>query len=269
MFYIGPIPKLAPSPALVQTRFQIAEINLASAPRWPRLSLGMKGAAVANLQMALAQLGYLPIAYGRKISPLTPSGVRQAPAASWHWHWQYQTTPATLKALWSRNQYSVVTEGAVMQFQYQNGLTMTGMATPKLFDRISYDMTHNLRNRQGYSYVLVQKHIPETLTLWFDGSTVTSLTNTGIPQSPTPDGTTPVYLRYLSQDMSGVNPWGVPYNDPGVPYVSYFNGGDAIHGFVRAAYGFPQSLGCVELPVQAARIAWNYIHYGTLVTVIN
>ena len=267
MLYFGPA---APPPTIVKANSHVEEKWLAPPLTWPHLSIGSQGAPVANLQMALAQLGYLPVAYGGAILPLTPESVRQAPPASWHWHWQYKTTPATLKALWSRNQYSIVTQGAIMQFQSQNGLSITGQATGKLFAKLSYDMAHKVYNNQGYSYVLVQKSYPETLSLWFDGSVrLSSLTNTGIPQAPTPDGTTPVYLRYYSQDMSGVNPFGVSYNDPGVPYVNYFNGGDAIHGFIRAAYGFPQSLGCVELPISAARIAWDYIHYGTLVTVIN
>ena len=42
--------------------------------------------------------------------------------------------------------------------------------------------------------------------------------------------------------MSGTNPDGSHYIDPGIPDVSYFNGGDALHGFIRASYGFPQSL---------------------------
>ena len=37
--------------------------------------------------------------------------------------------------------------------------------------------------------------------------------------------------------MSGTNPDGSHYSDPGVPWVSYFNGGDALHGFLRASYG--------------------------------
>jgi hypothetical protein len=37
-----------------------------------------------------------------------------------------------------------------------------------------------------------------------------------------------------------------------VYWINYFNGGDAVHGFVRASYGFPQSLGCVELPIPTA-----------------
>lgn len=34
------------------------------------------------------------------------------------------------------------------------------------------------------------------------------------------------------------------------------------------AYGFAQSLGCVELPVAHAAVAWRWIHYGTVVTVL-
>ena len=52
-----------------------------------------------------------------------------------------------------------------------------------------------------------------------------------------------------------------------VPRVSHFQGNDALHGFVRKAYGFPQGVGCVELPLPQARRLWHLIHYGTLVTV--
>ena len=66
--------------------------------------------------------------------------------------------------------------------------------------------------------------------------------------------------------MRGTNPNGTPYADF-VRWVSYFNGGNAVHGFVRSSYGFPQSLGCVELPFATAQVAWPYMHIGTLVTV--
>ena len=56
--------------------------------------------------------------------------------------------------------------------------------------------------------------------------------------------------------MSGTNPDGSHYADP-VTWVSYFNGGDALHQFYRSTYGWPQSLGCVEMTVQRrpARLA--------------
>ncbi len=52
--------------------------------------------------------------------------------------------------------------------------------------------------------------------------------------------------------MTGTDPDGVHYVAPDVPWVNYFNGGDAVHGYPRASYGFPQSNGCVELPIETA-----------------
>jgi lipoprotein-anchoring transpeptidase ErfK/SrfK len=67
--------------------------------------------------------------------------------------------------------------------------------------------------------------------------------------------------------MSGTNPDGSHYEDPGIKWISYFNGGDAIHNFDRASFGTPQSLGCVELPLQASAEVWPYMPIGTLVTI--
>ncbi len=75
-----------------------------------------------------------------------------------------------------------------------------------------------------------------------------------------------MYLRYYFQVMNGTNPDGSKYSDP-VYFVSYFNGGDAVHYFPRGTYGWPQSLGCVELPYTAAEHAYPYLTYGSLVTV--
>ena len=65
----------------------------------------------------------------------------------------------------------------------------------------------------------------------------------------------------------GTNPDGSHYNDPGIKWVSYFNGGDALHAFTRAQYGFPQSLGCVEMMLEPAGQVWPYTPIGTLVHV--
>ena len=99
-------------------------------------------------------------------------------------------------------------------------------------------------------------------------ATFHTLVNTGISVSPTALGTYPVYLRYTTQTMSGTNPDGSHYSDPGIPWVSYFNGGDALHGFIRYSYGYPQSLGCVEMPLASAKTVWPSTPIGTLVTVL-
>ncbi len=66
--------------------------------------------------------------------------------------------------------------------------------------------------------------------------------------------------------MRGTNPDGTKYADP-VQYIAYFNGGDAVHYIPRTSFGYPQSVGCVELPLPAAAQAWSELPYGTLVTV--
>jgi lipoprotein-anchoring transpeptidase ErfK/SrfK len=67
--------------------------------------------------------------------------------------------------------------------------------------------------------------------------------------------------------MSGTNPDGSHYSDPGIPWVSYFHGGDALHGFIRPGYGYPQSDGCVEMPISNAAVVFPLTPLGTLVTV--
>ena len=115
-------------------------------------------------------------------------------------------------------------------------------------------------------YVRVKE--PQLLTLWSAGHTVlTSPGNTGIPSRPTAPGTFQVFEHIASGTMSGVNPDGSHYNDPGIRWISYFNGGDALHAFPRASYGTPQSLGCVELPLASAAKVWPYTPIGTLVTI--
>jgi hypothetical protein len=49
--------------------------------------------------------------------------------------------------------------------------------------------------------------------------------------------------------------------------VAYFRAGEAVHYFPRGAYGYQQSLGCVELPLAQSAYIWPYMTYGTLVTV--
>jgi peptidoglycan hydrolase-like protein with peptidoglycan-binding domain len=182
--------------------------------------------------------------------------------------YRYTATPASLKSLWKPGVYNVLTKGAVMTFQQVSHLNADGVAGPQLWSALLQAQLNNQHNPYPYAYVSVSMHQPEKLTIWSNGKTVLStLVNTGISASPTATGTHPVYLQYKTQTMSGVDPSGQHYSDPGVPWVSYFYGGDAVHGFVRSDYGYPQSLGCVELPLKQAAEAWNYMHLGTLVTV--
>ena len=87
--------------------------------------------------------------------------------------------------------------------------------------------------------------------------------------APTKLGTFAVFEHIPVGTMSGTNPDGSKYHDPGIRWISYFNGGDALHAFNRASFGTPQSLGCVELPLAQAAKVWPYTPIGTLVTIEN
>jgi hypothetical protein len=204
----------------------------------------------------LAGLGYLPL----KWSPLG-------------FAWRWPDIPPQLASLWSPGQYNEVLKGAIWAFQGVVGQQPDGQISPSEIGALlvaANDPGGN-QNPNGYTYSLTQEHTgtptPETLTVWHTGVVVqTTLANTGISTTRTTLGTFPVYIRYQNQVMSGTMRTGKHYADP-VQYVSYFTTGEAIHYFPRSQYGFPQSLGCVEIPIGPAAVIWQYTYIGSLVTV--
>ncbi len=226
----------------------------------------VKPGSVLLLQEILAQLGYLPVTW-TPIGQGPPSPAMYAHGQLGVFSWRWASVPQQLQALWAPGQYTVVTRGAVMAFENAHGMTTDGVASPAVWAALFQALQAGQLDPYPYAYAMVSMASPENLVLWVEGADIySSLANTGIPVSPTQPGTFPVYLRYTFQVMRGTNPDGSTYADP-VSWVSYFNGGDAVHGFVRASYGWPQSLGCVELPPSHAAVVWPYMHIGTLVTV--
>ena len=230
-----------------------------------------QGWSTLRLKQMLAQLGYLPLKWApQSATAMQPDNVATElsamytpPAGSFTWKKGY---PSILTSFWG-GRSSLIMQGAIRAFQSNAGLTMTGVMTPALWRDVVRAAAVGKKNPHGYTYALASKASPETLTVWHNGRVILhTLANTGIPAAPTADGTFPVYLRYSFQIMSGTNPDGSHYSDP-VSWVSYFDGGDAVHYFPRGFYGAPQSLGCVELPYTQAHSVWPYMTYGTLVTV--
>ena len=122
----------------------------------------------------------------------------------------------------------------------------------------------------GSAYIYVSKQSPQRLYL-IDGGKVVfeSPVNTGIRAAPTPDGIFRIFASYPQKTMKGTDPVTLKqYNDPNVPYAMYFDGGRAIHGFYRRGYGYPQSLGCVELPVYKARELYQLVQGGLATEVV-
>ena len=225
-----------------------------------------------RLQQLLAQAGYLPLVWrpsgadvARKPAAEAQAAVK-APGGSFSW--RYDDTPHQLQALWSAGSENTITKGALMKFEDENGLTVDGLPGAAVWHKLIDDAIAGKRLTSGYSYVYVHREVPETLTLWHDGHTVlTSAANTGISGAETELGTFPVFEHLPETTMSGTNPDGSHYEDPGIKWVSYFNGGDALHNFNRSSFGTPQSLGCVELPLEDSAKIYPYTPIGTLVTV--
>jgi lipoprotein-anchoring transpeptidase ErfK/SrfK len=163
---------------------------------------------------------------------------------------------------------NVITKGAIMDFEDQHGLKTDGLPGPQVWSDLLSDASSGHADANPWRYVYVSESDPESVTVYSDGSVAyRTLANTGIPAAPTEKGTFTVYARYVSTTMTGHNPDGSAYSDPGVPWVSYFNGGDALHGFDRPGYGWPQSLGCVEMNPPNAEVVYPLTPIGTLVTV--
>jgi hypothetical protein len=184
---------------------------------------------LAGLQQALARLGYL----GVRLHPLYDVHIRSGPETR--------------------------REAAEHAFHPPRG---------RLAPDPSDAPPHYRRDPISYTWVTVSESLPETLDV-HEGHRVvfTTPVNTGVPGAETAQGIFPIYARYVSTTMSGEDVDGTKYDVPDVPWVNYFNGGDAVHGYPREAYGFPQSNGCVELPIEAAHTVFGMLAIGDIVEV--
>jgi peptidoglycan hydrolase-like protein with peptidoglycan-binding domain len=234
----------------------------------------VSGASFLRLQQLLAEQGYLPLSWSSHEAevPRTFAGELRAatepPAGKFRW--RYPATPHELVSLWQTGKPNEIVRGAVMMFQHDHGLAVDAIAGPQVWHALIADAVNGKRKDDGYSYVYVHRNVPQLLTLWHNGHVVlTSPGNTGVPAAPTQLGTWPVFEHIPVGRMSGTNPDGSHYDDPGIRWISYFHGGEALHAFPRATFGTPQSLGCVELPLDAAERVWPYTPIGTLVTIEN
>jgi peptidoglycan hydrolase-like protein with peptidoglycan-binding domain len=228
--------------------------------------------STTRLQQLLAVLGYLPLRFHYSGTGPGPSTSNQLGAAvdppAGTFTMRYPNTPSALQSMWAPGTYGEMTKAAIMAFENSNGMTADGVAGPQVWNALITAAVKGQINSFGYTFVQVSEGSPETESTWHNGKTVESgLVNTGVPGAATAQGTFAVFEHALSVTMSGTNVDGSHYVDPGIPYVSYFNGGDALHGYIRAGYGYPQSNGCVEMPYSEAASVYPYTPIGTLVQV--
>lgn len=224
-----------------------------------------------GLQQALARLGYLPYElHSRHGENAHPGPERRAQAARYAYHPPKGPLLADVPHAPSLRyrSFDVATRGAVMVYQAGHGLPVTGVADRSTWASLLAAETLGRRDPRPYTFVTVSEGIPETLEVHRGHHVaLTTPANTGVPGAATEKGTFPIYERFTSTTMSGTNPDGSHYSDPGVPWVNYFNGGDAVHGFPRPSYGSPQSNGCVELPIATAQRVYGMLSVGDLVIV--
>jgi peptidoglycan hydrolase-like protein with peptidoglycan-binding domain len=226
---------------------------------------------VRAVQQALARLHYLPY----RFHPHTPTGAESGP----------ETRKAAARAAFvplaghfvrviddapplAAGQADATTRGALEIFQADHGEAATGTATAATWAALLGAEQGGYTDRTPYTFVTVSQSDPESLQVHRGNRIVLrTAVNTGVPGAPTQNGVFAIYARYVSTTMTGTNPDGSHYSDPGVPWVNYFNGGDAVHGFNRASYGFPQSDGCVELPPATAAVVFKMLAIGDIVVV--
>jgi lipoprotein-anchoring transpeptidase ErfK/SrfK len=225
-------PPLGP-PAMIEP-ITAPKVTLPPIPT-PVLLPGARGPAVASLWQMLYTLHYID----------TPT---QAPA-----------------------RYGTALELGVRRFEWLNGLPVEPVVDPALWNSLSAAVAeHKAISPEAAQWlIVVSEGHPETASVYFQGKLVLSTpANTGISQDPTPTGVYFVYEKLAYQVMKGKNPNGMKYADP-VHDIWYFLGGDAFHGFVRATYGWPQSLGCVEVPPSVAASLFPRIPIGVEVDVVS
>jgi peptidoglycan hydrolase-like protein with peptidoglycan-binding domain len=225
-----------------------------------------------RLQQLLAELGYLPYNVHYRHSKgvqLTPAAQETAavdpPAADFVP--RYGNVPSQLAGMWQPGTFGELTKGAIMAFENNHNLNPDGVAGQVVWRALMNGVINHQFNN-FYTFVTVSEGSPETESTWHNGKTVESgLVNTGVSAAPTAQGVFAVFEHALSVTMSGYNPDGSHYVDPGIPFVSYFNGGDALHYYARGGYGYPQSDGCVEMPYDEAQSVYPYTPIGTIVDV--
>ena len=90
-----------------------------------------------------------------------------------------------------------------------------------------------------------------------------AIMSSGLPATPTVTGNFKITRKLPSRHMIGPD-----YNLPGVPWVSYFYAGYAIHGtYWHNNFGTPMSHGCVNMTTADAKWFYDFAPVGTPVHV--
>ena len=232
-----------------------------------QVSFSIAQGSLLRMQQLLAQLNYLP--YSFKPTSRLASNADLALVQKGNFNLRWSDEPSSLQATFYPGSWGVATQAAIMAFENVSNLPINGEPSAAVWSALLAAAAQHQLDPNPYSYVYVYKSpLPETLKVWINGKVVlTSICNTGAGADDTHAGTWPIFLREKQGYMSGTNLNGTHYHVL-VHWINYFHGSVAVHGYPRAAYGFPQSDGCVELPIPTAAVVYPMLHIGTMVTVL-
>jgi peptidoglycan hydrolase-like protein with peptidoglycan-binding domain len=239
-----------------------------------RRTIGLNVACpkVAALQQALARLGYMGATFHPLYDvhlPRGPETRREAAVGAFHPPRGVLAADPSDAPPVQTGQLDATTKGALTVYQSDRGLEATGEPDYATWASLLAAETDYRRDPKPYTWVTVSESLPETLEVHVGHHVALSTpANTGVPGAETAQGIFPIYSRLTSTTMTGEDVDGAKYKVEDVPWVNYFNGGDAVHGYPRASYGFPQSNGCVELPIEASQRVFGMLQLGDIVEVM-
>ncbi len=111
-----------------------------------------------------------------------------------------------------------------------------------------------------------------TMTPYVGGKAAASTVKmvNGAKDTPSDVGTFHIYMKNPLMTMTGQNADGTDYETPDVPWSSFYNGGEALHGaYWRKTWGYAASHGCINLPIPTAKWIYDWAPIGTPVVVHN
>ena len=120
-----------------------------------------------RLQQLLAGLDFLPVGFTATGPPPSRADLAQDQAGTFSWRWP--GLPSELTSQWTQGTENMITKAAIEAFETQNGLGVDGIAGPAVWTSLINDTINNKTSATPYVYVLVNKTVPQNLTLWNNG----------------------------------------------------------------------------------------------------
>lgn len=186
------------------------------------------------------------------------------------YEWNAKDVPSKLVKLSITSKYSILYKSAILRFMKDYNIKFNPYNTALASIILEQAYKTGFKAKKPFVWVYVDQHIPQKVYVWENGKYIfESPANTGV-MGTTNTGTYMVYLRFKKTEMKGTFPGSdKTYDDPDVPWVNYFYKGEALHGFPRRRYGYPQSAGCVELPIPKAKELYKILYKYAVVTLSN